>query len=175
LIKLPHDKNRYELVKGRLIEMSPTGKPHGLLTAEIATLLNIFVRQHGLGRVYGAETGFRVASDPDTVYGVDVAFVSTARDQEGEGYFEGAPDLAVEVYSPGNTQTEIQEKVEAYFSAGCRLVWTFYPKSRTVYVYRSPHEVAIMGEAEILDGGDVLAGFSVKIAEIFAVLGKKNG
>src|SRR5260221_4130760 len=148
LIKLPHDKHRYELVKGRLIEMSPTGKPHGRMTTRITRLLDTFVDEHRLGTVYGAETGFRVASNPDTVYGIDAAFVSTARDQEGEGYFEGAPDLAVEVYSPGNTQTEMQEKVEAYFQAGCRLVWAFYPKSRTIYVYPRPYTGAIPVETD---------------------------
>src|SRR5258708_5499834 len=174
LLELPRDKQRYALVKGHLIEMSPTGKPHGRLTTRITTLLDTFVEQHDLGTVYGAETGFKLASNPDTVYGIDAAFVSKVRDQEGEGYFEGAPDLAVEVFSPGNTKTEMQEKVEAYFHTGCRLVWVFYPKSRTVYVYGSPNEVKILSEAYTLDGSDVLAGFAVKIGDIFAVLDKKT-
>src|SRR5258708_39982761 len=86
LLELPHDKQRYALVKGHLIEMSLTGKSQGLLTAHITSLLYAFVEQHGLGMVYGAGTGFKLASNPDTVYGIDAAFVSKARDQEGEGY-----------------------------------------------------------------------------------------
>jgi len=172
LLALSHDQKRYALVEGHLIEMSPTGSGHGLVTYEIGYDLGFFVKEHKLGRIYGAETGFKVAENPDTVYGVDVAFVSTARVQQGEGYFIGAPDLAVEVYSPGNTQVEIHEKVRAYFRAGARLVWVVYPKSRAVYVYRSEIDVQILKATDTLTGDDVVPGYSVKIADIFAVLDK---
>src|SRR5258707_10721495 len=85
------DTKHYELYKGELIEVSPTGKPHGRVTNEISYLLTGFVRLHDLGQVFGAETGFKLAENPDIVYGVDVAFVSKAGDQRGEGDFIGAP------------------------------------------------------------------------------------
>jgi Uma2 family endonuclease len=133
LLELPHDRMRYELVKGHLIEMSPTGKSHGQLTYRIAHLLGSYMDQHDAGQVFGAETGFKLAQNPDTVYGIDVAFVAKARAQHGEDYFDGAPDLAVEVYSPSNTKLEIHQKVEQLFQNGCRLVWLVYPKSRAIY------------------------------------------
>ncbi|HVO41863.1 MAG TPA: Uma2 family endonuclease [Aggregatilineales bacterium] len=126
LLALSVSGKRYELVEGHLIEMSPAGKAHGLLTLEIGYRLKTFTQPRDLGQVFGAETGFKVAEAPDTVYGVDVAFVSKARAQQGEDYFTGAPDLAVEVISPGNTQTEMHEKVMHYFRAGAHLVWIVY-------------------------------------------------
>jgi len=170
LLTLPHDRHRYALIKGRLIEMSPTGKPHGLLVGELTTDIRLYVRQHQLGQVYGAETGFRLTENPDTVYGIDIAFVSTARAQKGDGYFRGAPDLAVEIISPGNTELEIHEKVTDYFSAGARLVWIIYPKSRVIYVYRSPDAITVLHESDSLNGDMVLPGFSLSIASLFAVL-----
>ncbi len=170
LIRLPHDQKRYALVAGELLEMSPTGKSHGLLTSELSYRLIAFVRQHDLGQVYGAETGFKLTENPDTVYGIDAAFVSKARAQRGEDYFMGAPDLAIEVVSPGNTQIEMHDKVSAYFRAGAWLVWIVYPKSRAIYVYQAANEVRILTSGETLDGGAVLPGFALQIGDLFAVL-----
>src|SRR4051794_8619913 len=114
LFVLSQEGKRFELVKGHLIEMSPTGATHGHLTSRIAALLDTFVEQHNLGQVFGAETGFKVRQNPDTVFGIDAAFVSSGRAQNRDDYFVGAPDLAVEVVSPGNTQTEMHEKVQAF-------------------------------------------------------------
>jgi Uma2 family endonuclease len=172
LLALPRDNKRYELVEGKLIEMSPTGKPHGRLTVRIGGLLDAHAEKYDLGQAYGAETGFQVAENPDTVYGIDVAFVSKARAQKGEGYFKGAPDLAVEVVSPGNSKEEIHKKIVNYFGTGCRLVWVFYSKSRAVYVYTSPNEIKVLNAEDVLDGGDVLPGFSVKLTDIFSALDK---
>jgi Uma2 family endonuclease len=171
LLALPREGKRYELLKGTLIEMAPTGEIHGVLTAELAFLLTAFVRQYDLGRVYGAETGFKLAENPDTVVGADAAFVSKARLKPlKEDYFDGAPDLAVEVMSPGNTKTEMHEKVKAYFEAGARLVWFVFPKARAVYAYTDATTVTILTENDTLTGGDVLPGFAVKVSEIFSVL-----
>jgi Uma2 family endonuclease len=170
LLRLQSDKHRYELVAGRLIEMSPTGKAHGQLTSVINALLYYFVSQHNLGQVYGAETGFKLAENPDTVYGVDAAFVAQGRRQSGEDFYQGAPDLAVEVVSPGNTQAEMHAKVKDYFGAGSRLVWVIYPKSRAIYVYSTPNDIQVLNVEDALTGGDVLPGFAVNVAEIFAVL-----
>src|SRR3954452_16305472 len=90
LFALPREGKRYELVSGTLIEMAPTGEIHGVLTAELAFRLRAFVRQHDLGRVYGAKTGFKLAENPDTVVGADAAFVSKARLKPlKEDYFDG--------------------------------------------------------------------------------------
>ena len=171
LLNLTHDGKLYALVEGQIIEMAPTGQIHGLLTSQITYLLVGFVQAQGLGRVYGAETGFKLTKNPDTVYGIDVAFVSKARSQSvKESFFEGSPDLAVEVVSPGNTHLEMHEKVRAYFQAGARLVWIVYPKSRTIYVYRTETTVEILKESDVLTGDKVLPGFSVSVESLFAVL-----
>jgi Uma2 family endonuclease len=170
LLMLPHDKHRYALIEGTLIEMSPTDITHGRLTSRIAALLDVFVSEQKLGQVYGAETGFKLSSNPDTVYGADAAFVTKARAQYGEGYFLGAPDLAVQVVSPGNSQIELHKKIAGYFDAGTRIVWVVYPKSRVVYVYRSAGEITVLNEGDSLEGLAVLPGFSVKVRDIFAVL-----
>ncbi len=174
LLALPSDGKRYELIEGQLIDMAPTGAPHGLLSAEFAYLLRTFTREHDSGQVYGAETGFRLAENPDTVLGVDAAFISKARlKPDQKGYIEGAPDLAVEIASPGNTKTELHDKVKLYFQAGAQLVWIVYPHSRAIYVYTTPHDIKVLEQNETLTGDNVLPGFAVKVSEIFAVLDNK--
>ncbi|HEU4594952.1 MAG TPA: Uma2 family endonuclease, partial [Pyrinomonadaceae bacterium] len=162
---------RLALIRGEVKTMSPTGLTHGILCANIATELSIFVRRNRLGIICGAETGFLVERDPDTVVGADVAFISR-KHLEGvenrEKFVPFAPDLAVEVLSPSNTVNEMDEKVALYFAAGSRLVWIVNPKRRTVAVYRSAVEARILGEQETLDGGEVLPGFSYKLSDLFA-------
>ncbi len=170
LLALPESTSRYLLLEGQLIEMSPTGRSHGLITNRIAYLITGYVLEHRLGAVYAAESGFQLSTNPDTVFGIDVAFVASDRIQTGEGFFEGAPDLAVEVVSPGNRGPELHVKVARYFGAGTRLVWVVYPQSRVVYVYRAPNEIEVLEESDNLSGDPVLPGFSIKVAEIFAIL-----
>lgn len=79
LLALPDDGCRYELVRGALRRMSPAGHWHGRLVMNIATPLDVYVRNHHLGVVYAAETGFLLATDPDTVRAADVAFVQRER------------------------------------------------------------------------------------------------
>ena len=96
------------------------------------------VRANKLGRVYAAETGFRLALDPDTVRAPDVAFVRQERIEEVgkvEGYWPGAPDLAVEVISPGDLYTEVEEKVFTWLEGGTRLVIVVDPRRRTAAVF----------------------------------------
>jgi Uma2 family endonuclease len=120
--------------------------------------------------VFAAETGFRLASDPDTVRAPDIAFVAKARiDEVGdfEGFWPGAPDLAVEVTSPRDSFSEVEEKVQEYLSAGTGAVWVVDPIRRTVTVYRSLAETTILIEGDTADGGDIIPGFTCRIAEIF--------
>ena len=123
LAKQPDNGTRYELVKGVLQKMPPAGFEHGIRAAEIGSKLNVYVKTHKLGYVCGAETGFKIAQNPDTVRAPDAAFVSQASiERQGivRGYWEGAPDLAVEVISPGDTYAEVAEKVEEWLTAGCQ-------------------------------------------------------
>lgn len=172
LLRMPDDGFRYELVKGELRRMSPAGDEHGDITMQLAASLLQHCKQNGLGKVYSADTGFRLESGPDTVRAPDIAFVRMERIKAARrivGYRVGAPDLAVEVISPGNTKREMTEKVSAYFAAGARMVWLVNPKLKSVDVYRSLNDVTVFTENDILDGGDVVPGFQIAVAEIFAL------
>jgi Uma2 family endonuclease len=159
----------YELLNGELIEMTPAKQTHGAVAGEILRLVANFVRERKLGAVYAAETGF--ALPMGDVLAPDVSFTLKERVQpEGEGFTTVAPDLAVEVFSPSNTKTEMQEKVTAYFQAGTRLVWIVYPRSRTIYVYTAADKVTILQKGGTLDGSDVLPGFTAQVSDIFSVL-----
>ena len=169
LLRMPRDGFRYELVKGELKQMPPAGFEHGVVIVDVCTPLDNFVREHDLGIVVGAETGFILESDPDTVRAPDVAFVSTARLPQGSvrGYFPGAPDLAVEVVSPGDTVQEVDDKVAEWLTAGTRLVWVARPSRRTVEVHRADGTVSLLGVRDELSGEDVVPGFTMPVARIF--------
>ena len=171
LLRMPDDGFRYELVQGELRRMSPAGFHHGRLIMNIATPLDHHVRTHKLGVVCAAETGFLLTSDPDTVRAADVAFIRQERIEqaaEPEGYWPGAPDLAVEVVSPNDLYTEVDEKVTDWLEAGTRLVVIINPRKRTVTVYHSLLQIVVLREQDMLDGGDVVPGWSLPIANIFA-------
>lgn len=170
LLRKPHDGYRYELVKGELIKEPPAGNIHGKRTMKLGWRLARHVEANDLGVVFAAETGFRLASDPDTVRAPDVSFVAKTRVEEVgefEGFWPGAPDLAAEVISPGDSYTDVDEKVEEYLRAGTRAVWVVDPRRRTVTVYRSLADITILTECDTLEGGDVIPGFTCRVAEIF--------
>lgn len=173
LLHTPDDGFRYELVGGELRKMAPAGSEHGYVTLNFGSALREYVKAHGLGRVYAAETGFRLASDPDTVRAPDVAFVSRERVEATgrvSGYWPGAPDLAVEVISPGDTHSQVVEKALSWLDAGCRMVMTVEPEQRAVTVYRSREDIRILTAAagDAIEGADVVPEWELPVAEIFA-------
>ncbi len=174
LLRKPDDGFRHELVKGKLRKVAPTGDEHGYVAMEIGRLLGNHAKANNLGRVYAAETGFRISSNPDTVRAPDAAFVSRERLEEVgpvRGYRPGAPDLAVEVVSPNDTHAGVTEKALAWLEAGTRMVLVVDPGEarRTVTVYRSREDIRILtAEAgDLLDGADVVPGWTVPVAELF--------
>ena len=171
LLVMPDDGYRYELVKGELTRMAPTGHKHGIVTMHVAGPLYRHVKDNNLGEVYGAESGFVISQDPDTVRAPDVAFVRRERIEiagEVKSYWLGAPDLAVEVVSPGDTVSEVEQKVAEWLEGGSRMVWVVSPKLHTITVYRSLTNIVTLTENDKLDGADVVPGFQMKVAEIFA-------
>ncbi len=172
LLEMPRGRFRYQLIEGELKQMSPAGHDHGRIIMELAAPLGQYVKQARLGKVYAAETGFKIKSNPDTVIAPDIAFIRQERVEavgRVKGYWEGAPDLAVEVTSPNDTVSEVEEKVEAWLDAGARQVWVVSPKLRTVTIYHSLNEISTLTEKDTLDGGEVVPGFQIPVADIFAI------
>jgi Uma2 family endonuclease len=156
-----------ELVDGEVVLMPGPGFPHGLVSAKLAYLLTQHALQHRLGMVV-VESGYVLQRKPDTVRGPDVSFVSAARvDAEGvpRVYFEGSPDLAVEVLSPDDRAIYMEDKVAQYLAKGARLVWVINPQRRTATVHVPDGPPRVIGEDDALDGGDVVPGFACALRE----------
>lgn len=170
LLHLPSGEFRYELIKGEVRQMTPAGFYHGRIGMKLAGPLNQFVEAHNLGVVCLAETGFRIAQNPDTVRAPDIAFVLRERIPESglpQGYFPGAPDLAVEVVSPGDTVYEVEEKITDWLEAGTLAVWVVNPKQRSVAIHHDAAPVIVLRENDELDGGEVVPGFRLPVAALF--------
>lgn len=168
LLKLREPGCRHELVRGELRRMSNAGWWHGLVAMRLGARMQLHADTHRLGAVFAAETGFLLERNPDTVRSPDVAFVQGSRipRQRSRGYFDGAPDLAVEVTSPNDTPSAIDEKAHAWLAGGTRLVWVVDPETRGVRVHR-PGSVVDLAPTDELRGEDVLPGFELPIAALF--------
>lgn len=159
---------RCELVRGELRMMVPPGFEHGLIALGIGRRLDDYARARGIGVVAG-ETGFLLATKPDTVRAPDAAFVRAERVKGTiRGYFPGAPDLAVEVLSPDDRPGEVREKIAEWLGAGASAVWLVDPKSRTVTVHEPERPPVRLSATQVLRGGDALPGFEIVVGEIFA-------
>jgi Uma2 family endonuclease len=168
LWRLPDDGQRHELIAGELRTMSPTGDEHGTIVANLTGSLQPYVRAHRLGKITAGEPGFLLATNPDTVRAPDVAFIRRRAGGKVTGYRPGAPDLAIEVISPHDLQTEIEQKAFMWLAHGTQMVLVVDPRQQTVAVYRSPTEVQRLTAADRLDGGDIVPGWTMPVAEIFA-------
>lgn len=162
---------RTELIKGELVQMSPTGFWHGFLENKFGVLLEAFVQKHKLGLVSVGEVGIYTGRNPDTVRAADVVFISHQRlaQMKSTAYLDVAPELVVEILSPGDSWQEVMDKLEEYFNIGVSVVWVADPRKQQVYVYHSLTEAQRFTGNETLSGGEVLPGFTVSVAELFAV------
>lgn len=171
LLELPAGMGkRYELVRGELRTMSPSGWRHGSVVGNLHALLAEHIRKHKLGMIFGAETGFRLARNPDTVRAPDFAFIAKEHlpsEEPSEAFWPGAPDLAVEVLSPGDRSGEVNEKIAAWLDAGVAAVWVVDPQLETVTIYAASKSVQVRAAGELLEGGHVLPGFSCAVDELF--------
>jgi len=170
---LPDDGHHYEIINGELIDMGNSGALHGYVCSTLMILLGGYVRQHNLGAMLDSSTAFKMKNGNKR--SPDIAFFAKERLQGiavlPSGYLEGAPDLAVEVLSPGNTVEEIDDKLTEYFENGSRLVWVINPTQHYVLVYRSAQEPdRLLKEKDSLDGEEVIPGFTLAIADLFQKL-----
>jgi Uma2 family endonuclease len=172
---LPEPLNtRHELVRGELVEVGFASVVHAVIVSVLYDALKPFVVARGLGVVFGDGVGCITTRNPDTVRGPDLSFVAADRVPSSgfpSGYWPFAPDLAVEVVSPNERMSEVQDRVREYLAAGSRLVWVLRPTRRTATAYSADGLVREFKIGDVLDGGDVVPGFRVAVAELFAVAG----
>ncbi len=163
------DADRFELVKGELIEMTPPGGTHGNIAVRLSSRLQNFVSTNQLGKIM-VESGYLLSNNPDTVRGPDVSFLSTGKIPAGglpDGYINGAPNLAVEIVSPSDTASIIQDKVQDYLAYGTLLVWIIYPQQQVVVVHHPDGTARTLQTRDTLSGQNVLPGFACPVADIF--------
>lgn len=167
LLRMPAGNMRHELVNGELITMAPAGAEHGEIAVAIAIRLGTYVREHRLGQTYSSDTGFVLSRNPDTVRAPDASFVKGERVVRVKEYFPGAPDLAIEVISPGDSYSEVEAKVREYLRAGSLMVIVIDPAERTATIRTPSAPTQYLSINDTLDGGDVVPGWRLPLRELF--------
>ena len=166
---LSRDGHRYELVNQELVDMGNSGMEHGGIGSFLGGLLAIYVRQHQLGLVCDSSTAFTLKNGNKR--SPDVSFVSKERlkglKRPPRGFFQGSPDLAVEILSPSNTVEEIHEKIVEYFENDTRLAWVIHPDEKYVLVYHAAEPDRFLRSQDMLEGESIVPGFSMSVAELF--------
>ena len=169
LLAMPHDGRKREIVGGELIVMSPASFNHGKIISRLSIALGTRIYSQKLGELVDGQTGFRLKTED--LFSPDIAFVTTTRaaahQKRGDVFFQGAPDLLVEVLSPSDTVEVLEEKLAQFFGEGLRLAWVVHPKTRTVHVYHSITSTRILTADLALDGEDVVPGFRYELSNLF--------
>lgn len=166
----PSFDGKAELVRGELRVNPPPGAPHSAAASNLMVLLAIHVKPRQLGMVFADGAGYELLCLPRTVRVPDVSFVQAGRLPQaglGPGLMKLAPDLAVEVLSPSDTESQFEERLEDYLVSGTQLVWVVDPMRRTVMVVSPDAPVRWLREDDMLNGGAVIVGFTCAVAEIF--------
>jgi Uma2 family endonuclease len=169
LLALPKEDGKYELVDGELVLMPPAGYEHGGYAYNIGGALHHHVRLKRLGRIVDGQTGFWMKSG--NLRSPDVSFISKERERQlvrdKKGFFNGAPNLAIEVFSPTERASQIRGKIKDYFETGTEMVCVVYPKTKTIHVYRNENDSIVLKMGDTLDCADIVPGFSMKLTDIF--------
>ncbi|MGH8017892.1 MAG: Uma2 family endonuclease [Opitutaceae bacterium] len=169
LMALPRDGSKRELIGGEII-MSPAGFDHERLGARLLTSLSNHVERHALGVVCGSSLGCRMANGD--VLSPDVSFIVKERiprsNEASRRFFPGAPDLVAEILSPFDTLAKTRRKLQDYFENGTRLAWVLNPDEKSVLIYRTPFAEKLLRGADTMDGEDVVPGFRLALAGLFA-------
>jgi Uma2 family endonuclease len=168
---LPDEGYRHEVVNGRLVMSPKNNFFHERICMRLSTAMNMFVNERRLGVVLGSSAGFWMHNR--NCRAPDISFVPKERldalgfKPSSRTFFPGAPDLAIEVLSPSNTPTEIQERLEDFFGSGTQLAWIVHPEEEFVEICHSPTHRRIIGAGAALDGEQLLPGFRFPIADLF--------
>lgn len=170
LARLVSQGVRGELIRGVLYETMPTGVNHARIVVKLVLLLGTFIAPRRLGTLMASDLGVVLERGPDTVREPDIAYISAEKMPLGldvQGYSELVPDLVVEVVSPNDRPSDVDEKARMWRDFGARLVWVVYPDTRSVDIYGEDGTTETLTENDILRGNDVLPGFSCAVSEIF--------
>lgn len=159
---------RAELIEGDLREMTPSGAERGLVSLELMAELRDFLKRNPVGRAF-AEVGFVIRRDPDTVLVPDGAFISSERlalTGVPSSFYNGAPDLVLEVISPTDRPKQYEEKARIWLAAGARLVWLIHPRKCTATIYRPGVDPVTISADDDLTGEDVVTGFQCRLGSL---------
>lgn len=163
------DIGRCELLYGELVMMSPAGAEHGVVAMRIGRFISEFVDQQHLGQAFGAETGFKLESNPDLVRAPDASFVQKNRlpAKLPKGFLDGAPDLAVEVISPEDRKREVADKVNMWLAHGTISCWVADPDTMTITIHRTGVAAVRLSIGDTLADEPMLPGFTLPVQKIF--------
>jgi Uma2 family endonuclease len=159
---------RWELVDGRIVELSPVRKRHGRILVRLARRLEEHVEAHRLGEVYGGDVGFILRRDPDTVRAPDLAFIRTARlpEVEEETFSSVVPDLAIEILSPSDRWAEVEQKIAEYLKAGVTSVWILDPSRNEARVFHHGEVARVVAAGDRIAEPDLLPGLELDVASL---------
>lgn len=168
LMELPKDGYKRELLGGEIV-MSPAGSEHGMIIMQFAIVFGSFVNQHRLGKVFDGLTGFRMKSRD--VLSPDISFVSRERLAEmggvPKGFFEGAPNVAMEFVSPNESRQRLKQKIAQYLGNGTKLAWVMDPERRVIQVHQEVEPHTTLSETQTLTGESVVPGFQIAVSAVF--------
>ncbi len=170
LLSLGREGVKGELIRGVLCRTVSVGKIHGRIAMAFGGALVAYVRPRRMGTVIGSDAGVLVQRNPDTVREPDIAYISAERmplDDQSDGYLEVMPELVVEIISPSDRDQEVNDKTLMWLSHGVLMVVEVYPAERAVMVHRAGVSAITLTGDDVLEGGDVLPGFSLPLSEIF--------
>jgi Uma2 family endonuclease len=160
---LPDDGMKHELNEGELITMPPPKPRHGNCQAKLCSAFQEFAAARDLGAVF-TESGYRLT--PHTIRGPDISFVRKSRLQNPDEYFEGGPDLAVEIVSPGDDASDLREKIQQYLNAGTSVVWVVYPRARRIEIHTPDKTIRTLGIEDTLEAPELLPGFQLSVRAV---------
>ncbi len=168
-IALPRDGHRYELIHGEVVDMGHSSMDQSYFACVLIAKLGKFIQVNQLGAICNSSTAFTLKNGNKR--SPNIAFISRERlkglSRPLRGFFEGAPDLVVEILSPGNTVEEMHQKIVEYFAHGTRLLWKVDPNEHSILVYHSPEPDSLLRMGDSLEGEDLVPGFSMPVAELF--------
>lgn len=168
LLAMPDDGILYELVRGELRKMAPANPWHSNLALRIGSRIDEYLREHGRGGfLTGADGGYLLSRKPDTVRAPDVGYVENPPAADLRGYYIGPPDLAIEVLSPNDLYSEIEEKIVDYLAAGTRVIIVVDPQKRAAWI-QTPRNRRQLTIDDSLEAPDLLPGWSLPLRELFA-------